>query len=123
MKLAGPAMALAGYAALTLLCVATLRYFEPVRVTGGSMRPALAAGDLVLVDRAVTPGIGDIALLRVRGHGPVLHRVVGIDEEGRLETKGDANRIADVRPVERRDTRGVVVRVVPVGALLDRWRR
>ena len=82
MKAAGPAIALAGYAALALLCVATLRHFEPVRVTGGSMQPALAAGDLVLVDRAVTPGIGDIALLRVRGHGPVLHRVVGIDEDG-----------------------------------------
>ncbi len=123
MKLAGPAMALAGYAVLVVICVATLRYFEPVRVVGGSMRPALMAGDLVLVDRAVSPHAGDIALLKVRGHGPVLHRVIGVDEAGRLRTKGDANQTADVRPVERRDVRGIVVRVVPVGSLIERWRR
>lgn len=86
------------------------------------MRPALHSGDLVLVERGRLVRVGDVALLRGRGGGPVVHRVISVDGEGSVRTRGDANRQADTDEATRREVVGPVVRVVPVGRLLSRWR-
>ena len=113
-------------AALTLVAGAAvwaLVIYEPVRVAGGSMEPALRTGDVALVRREALPHPGDIALIAQPGHGPVLHRVIGRDQIGCLRTRGDANALEDFTPTLPEHVRGTVVLVVPVGSLLERWRR
>jgi signal peptidase len=69
-------------------------------VRSASMAPALARGDLVIVDR-VDPGKvqpGDIVTMAVRPGTTVTHRVVSVvpNDDGPLFlTKGDANATAD----------------------------
>lgn len=104
-------------------CFLSLRAFMPVRVSGGSMHPALHSGDLVFVSNGARATPGDIALIQQPGHGPVLHRVVRVGSDGALRTKGDANGTLDIEPVEPASVRGVVVGLLPVGALVERWRR
>ena len=96
--------------------------WEPVRVTGLSMSPALAPGDLAIVRKGASPREGNIVLVRARGHAPVLHRVVTIGPDGSATTRGDANQINDREAVRPNEIAGVVVRVVPAGAFLRRWR-
>jgi len=97
--------------------------WEPVRVSGGSMRPALLQGDLVLVRRGMRPRAGSIVLVRASGHRAVLHRVVAINVvDGAVTTRGDANEVNDRERAESDQIAGVVTRVVPLGVLLERWR-
>lgn len=110
------------YACIAIACFAGLRYLQPVRVTGESMRPALRSGDLVLVGRGQRVDVGEIALLRTERHGPVLHRVVGVEPGGALRTKGDANRTPDASATPESLVSGPVVGVIPIGRLIERWR-
>jgi len=112
----------AALAVVAALLFAALSVWEPVRVAGLSMSPALRPGDLVIVRKNARPREGSIVLVRAAGHGAVLHRVVGIGLDGSVTTRGDANPIDDSERVSARDTAGVVVRVVPAGTLLGRWR-
>lgn len=110
------------YVLIAAACFWLLRQYSPVRVAGGSMNPALHAGDLVLIDRERPVHVTDIALLATPGHGPVLHRVIGVEPSGALKTKGDANQTADARSVPVSEVVGPVIVVVPFGGLLERWR-
>ena len=94
----------------------------PVVVSGGSMRPALVPGDVVLVAQRRTPVAGDIALIH-SGQSLVLHRVTRVLRDGSLMTRGDANPVGDFTPTQRENVRGRVVCVMRAGALLERWRR
>jgi signal peptidase I len=94
----------------------------PVRVAGGSMSPALSVGDVVVVRLGARPVPGDIVLVRAAGHAPVLHRVVELLDGGAVRTKGDANQIADPTPTSSGEVLGRSVAVIPVGALIDRWK-
>lgn len=109
--------------AIGLAVTGVLRLYQPVRVTGASMYPALRTGDLVLVDRDEPVRVRDIVLFRLPGHGSVLHRVVGTVGAGALRTKGDANPVADLEPVPTSATVGPVRAVIPVGAAIAWWRR
>ena len=94
----------------------------PVRVTGWSMGPALQPGDIVLVRLGAQPVVGDIALVRAPGHAPVLHRVVELLDGGAVRTKGDANDVVDMAAATRAEVSGRGVAVIPIGALIARWR-
>jgi signal peptidase I len=104
------------------LLVAALSIWEPVRVAGKSMSPALQPGDLALVHRDLRPRDGSIVLVRAAGHGAVLHRVVVVGHDGSMTTRGDANPVNDRDRVSNDEVSGVVVRVLPLGELLRRWR-
>lgn len=104
----------------TCLLAAHQRY-APIRVAGGSMRPALEHGDVVVVERGAWLARGHIVLIR-SGQGLFLHRVRAIREDGTLVTRGDANPIDDLSAASRSDVVGRVVSVVPVGTVLQRWR-
>jgi|GEM_PF-2542017 len=96
--------------------------WQPVRVSGMSMHPALHAGDLVLVRKRSGAGVGQIALLEAPGHGAVLHRVVATETEGAVRTRGDANPIEDRDATPMSAVIGHVTLVVPIGGTLERWR-
>lgn len=96
-------------------------YWWPVRVAGGSMRPALYPGDLVIVDVRSSVARGAIALIESPRHGRVLHRVIGGQPGGHVRTQGDANATADSESLPSSAVIGPVVAVVPVGRLVERW--
>lgn len=94
-----------------------------VSVAGGSMAPALLPADIVLVMRTRDVSRGDIALLVSPSGSRYLHRIVSVDPNGSVETRGDANEIDDFDPTPRGRILGRVVRVIPAGTVLERWRR
>ena len=112
----------AALAVVAAVLLATLSVWEPVRVAGLSMSPTLDAGDLVIVRKHAQPSGGSIALVHVAGHQPVLHRVVSVGQDGAIVTRGDANPVDDRERALPSEVAGVVVRVIPAGALLRRWR-
>ena len=98
--------------------------WEPSVLTSGSMGPVLRAGDVVLVDpeaEDVLPGevvtVVDPAEPDVR----LTHRVVSVDVDGRLTTRGDANPAPDGAPVEPDAVIGVGRVAVPSVGLPLRW--
>lgn len=112
----------AALALVAAVLFSALSVWEPVRVAGRSMSPALHPGDLVIVRKGARPHEGDIALVRARGHGAVLHRVVAVGGDGDIKTRGDANEVADRGRTSAGEVAGVAVRVIPAGELLLRWR-
>ncbi len=81
-----------------------------VFVTGNSMRPALAAGDLAVYRRGENARIGSMAVFARPGDGRLtVHRVIGAGPRGELRTRGDANDSADAAGVPPARVRGQVV--------------
>lgn len=107
---------------VVLLVLLALASWRPVRVTGWSMHPALHPGDVVLVHKTRQVDAGEIVLFEVSGHGPVLHRAIGVDRFGNVRTRGDANAIADRDALAPGDIIGPVRAVAPLGRLVTRWR-
>jgi len=97
------------------------QHFAAIRVAGGSMRPALVHGDVVVVERDKMPTRGEVVLIR-SGRGLFLHRVRQLRSDGALITRGDANPVDDFTAATRADVVGQVVAVLPTGSLLQRWR-
>lgn len=116
------AEAFAALAVVVALGWVALQYCRPVRVAGGSMRPALYPGDLAIVDTRAKVAASQIALLRSARHGLVLHRVTAMQPDGSVRTQGDANPIEDFDSVPATGVVGPVVLVAPVGKLIARWR-
>ncbi len=86
-------------------------------VGGGSMRPVLHSGDIVVYRRgAQGVTVGDLVVFtHPEWSGGVVHRVVSIDGDGSLVTRGDANATEDAEPVSRDRVKGIAVVVVPSG--------
>lgn len=67
------------------------RWYKIVAIDGGSMAPALEAGDAVVLTRPpMNPKPGMVLTLQMDG-GIVTHRVVASKPDGTLITQGDAN--------------------------------
>jgi len=82
-------------------------------VSSWSMEPVLHVGDMIVVVGAHEINEGKIILFKSPVHGRlVVHRVVGVSEEGYV-TKGDANAVPDYVPVPPRNVHGEVLLVVP----------
>ena len=125
-------------AVIVVLVATRLFDFQVLTVSSGSMAPAIAAGDLVVVRPVSIDKVkeGEVVLFTTGGDEiPTLHRVIGINEieiqlidrateevevlaDFRLVTKGDANPVADTGEVTSDDLRGRVWFTIPnVGAL------
>ena len=84
-------------------------------VKTGSMAPALMAGDAVLDGPATgSYGSGEIITFRHSSLSTdlVTHRVTDV-QSGKIHTKGDANRTADVWDIRPDQVQGVVVQRLP----------
>jgi hypothetical protein len=90
-------------AALALAAMAVTRY-GVVFVGGWSMSPGVQEREIVLV--------------AVPGTRPFVHRVLAVQVDGSLRTKGDACPSADLVPCRPRDVGGLVTCVVPTGRAL-----
>lgn len=122
--------------ALVVAILATRAFdYELLTVRSGSMEPAIARGDLIVVKPTAMRDVseGDIVLFAAGGDAiPTVHRVAGINEvelrisnpasgaddvhtDYRLVTKGDANSEPDLDEVTRDQFLGEVWFTVPGG--------
>src|SRR5438445_2934692 len=99
--------------------------YRAVFMTTGSMRPAIAPGDLVIV-RPVDPDsirVGDVITFQapLGRHQLVTHRVVAVTPSAQgpeFKTRGDANQVADIWTVRYQGLGWTeVTRVRGVGAV------
>lgn len=101
--------------------------WTPTTVMSASMAPAIEAGDVVVsrpVPRdALLPGRVVLATDPDRPDRLRLHRIAGIDGDGMLITKGDANPAADTATLSPDAVRGVGVLRVPWAGLPVVWIR
>ena len=115
---------LAGWVVTTIVAVAIIWFavglfpVHPTTVIGGSMRPTLDVGDVVIITKVPADTIepGDIIQFREAEGITTVHRVVEIQEiEGNMVfvTQGDANRAPDPDPVLADNLVGKVVFNIP----------
>ncbi len=114
---------LTSLAALTVaVLVPRLGGATPYEILTGSMRPGLPPGTLVVMKPVNGPGdvgVGSVVTYQLRSGEPtvVTHRVKEVRQSlgGDLEyiTQGDANGVADVRPVRPEQLRGHLWYAVP----------
>ncbi|OFW62571.1 MAG: signal peptidase I [Actinobacteria bacterium RBG_16_67_15] len=93
--------------------------WQVTTVATGSMRPAINPGDLVAfapIDIAeLRPGQIVVVDDPVAPGTTLVHRFVGLNSDGTLTTKGDANESNDSTPVPADSVLGVVKMVSPFG--------
>ncbi len=87
--------------------------WRPVVVVSGSMSPLIRSGDVVMVDTEFeSPSEGSVAVFD-SGDGLIIHRVVSVEPDGNLITRGDANLQPDPKPVAREDLIGTGRLLIP----------
>ena len=96
---------------LAITLVPILFGWRPYVVQSGSMEPRINVGDVILASPEDDPAalLGRVAVFTdpvFRDH-PKAHRVIGINDDQSLTTKGDANPTADTSPVPITDVRGL----------------
>lgn len=85
---------------------------NPYIVLSGSMEPVIHTGSLVYISETDEPfRVGDI-IGYVAGETPVVHRIVGEEENGFI-TQGDANDAPDLALVTKSEILGKCVLTVP----------
>ena len=97
-------------------------------VQSGSMEPHIHVGDVVL-SRALSPQaptpLGRVVTFKAppgsAHQGDVLHRLVAINSNGSLATKGDANARPDSVPLDRRDILSTACLLIPWVGLPSFW--
>ena len=96
--------------------------WTPTVVTSGSMSPALHRGDVAVTSappRDWQPDIGQVVVVpdpRQPGQTRI-HRIAGVDENGLLITRGDANGNDDTFHTAPADVRGIGRLLIPRIAL------
>ena len=123
------ALVLIGWLAVLAWSWVTLRPSQlggPVTYTvisGQSMNPALEVGDLALIRRADSYGIGDVVAYRTEGGAIVLHRVTRVLDDGRFVLRGDANNWDDPYLPGPQDVVGRLDMHVPNVGWVVEWMR
>lgn len=97
--------------------------YKPVVVLSGSMEPYMETNSLVIVKQ--TKGIQekDVVMFHLDEDNMVCHRVMDIDDEGSITTKGDNNDVADFEKITVDDVEGkVVVRMNFLSPIISKLR-
>ena len=93
-------------------------------VASGSMSPTIKTGAIVMVKPVSSYKVGDIITFKV-GPGKrdiVTHRIIGRKGDGFI-TQGDANNVADVKPVKKEQILGKVIWSVPYAGYVANFAR
>lgn len=103
----------------TLAVIAALPMVVPgytsASITSGSMQPTLRTGDVVIATSGPSVERGEIAVFEdPRSDDIVSHRVVSVEPDGSIVTKGDVNGSVDPVPVSAASIRGQVRWIVPL---------
>lgn len=117
-------------AILLLLVVAILVIFSNIPIPGGyrfytvqsgSMAPAIPVGSVVAVFPKTNYQKGDVVTFTSKeGTNPTTHRILAIEDNQTVKTKGDANDIADPGVIKQTQIVGKVELQIPlIGYLLN----
>lgn len=103
----------------TLAVIAALPMVLPgyasASITSGSMQPTLRTGDVVIATSGSSVDEGEIAVFEDPRSGDIVtHRVVNVEPDGTIVTKGDVNGSSDPVPVPQTNIRGQVRWIVPL---------
>ena len=94
-------------------------WYRVIGIDGGSMEPTLSRGDLIVVRPAPSTIEPGMVLVLSIGQETVTHRVMAINADGSLVTRGDANSVDDRWDARDVDVQGLVVATIPwLGRLL-----
>lgn len=101
--------------ALVLLAAPKLLGWERLVILSDSMKPTYVYGDIIWVRpcQIQEVEVGDVISFSDRSGVSTTHRVVGVDENHRLITKGDANVDQDAYLVDEKHLYGEVVGKIP----------
>lgn len=101
--------------ALILLLAPKLLGWQSLVILSDSMNPTYEYGDIIWVRpcQVQEVEIGDVISFRDRNGVSTTHRVVGVDENHRIITKGDANVDQDAYLVDEKHLYGEVVGKIP----------
>lgn len=101
--------------AIVLIALYFISPFEVVTVSSSSMQPTLPVGSVsiaVKADEDTKYEVGDIITFAVEYNGTyysrVTHRIVAINEDGTIQTKGDNNPENDPFTIKKSQIRNVV---------------
>jgi signal peptidase I len=98
-------------ACLAITLMPILIGWHPYVIVTGSMEPGIEAGDVVLASPrpVIEDSVGRVISFEdpARADHVLTHRLVSINEDGTLVTKGDANPTADSVPVPRESVTGL----------------
>ncbi len=101
--------------------------WSPSVVVTGSMEPSIAPGDIVVTAPIEPAALRLGYVIRFRdpsdAHPYLLHRIVKVNADGTLVTKGDANQSEDSTPVPTANVTGVARLRVPLIGLPAVWLR
>lgn len=95
-------------------------------ILSGSMEPLIHTGSVVMIDsREKDIEVGDIILYRMQDTN-IVHRVIGVNEDGSLITKGDNNESEDFAPVSLPQVYGKAVKLpwgwcIPYAGYFSNW--
>lgn len=96
---------------------------KPYVVMSGSMEPQISTGSVAYIDTKFDGSeaeIGDIVAFE-SGEIFITHRVIDINSDNELITKGDANTSEDIAPISRDKVIGKTVFSIPyVGFVIER---
>ena len=109
---------------LTVLAVvgAAVPGWNATVVASSSMEPAVRRGDVVIFGRSEMSEVGVGTVIVFSDHGTsMVHRVVKVNEDATLTTKGDANPSADTSHVTDDDLSGTGFLLVPWVGLPRMW--
>lgn len=110
---------------LALTTLPRLGGWQPTVITGHSMEPSIVRGDVIIVRPAPPEAyVRGAVITFVDPNRPgrlITHRVVGVDPDGRLRTKGDNNHDADPTPIDRLSVKGRAVLRIPFAGAPVVW--
>lgn len=103
--------------------------YRPVFVLTGSMEPYMLTNSICLtekVDDMNDIAVGDVVTFHIEGKSGknlnITHRIIDIDENGIINTKGDNNRVSDDLPLTIDNIDAKVICVFNQSAwLIDKW--
>lgn len=97
--------------------------YKPVVVLSGSMEPYMETNSLVIVKQTKDIQEKDVVMSHLDEDNMVCHRVMDIDDEGSITTKGDNNDVADFEKITVDDVEGkVVVRMNFLSPIISKLR-
>lgn len=97
--------------------------YKPVVVLSGSMEPYMETNSLVIVKQTKDIQEKDVVMFHLDEDNMVCHRVMDIDDEGNITTKGDNNDVADFEKITVDDVEGkVVVRMNFLSPIISKFR-
>ena len=97
--------------------------YKPVVVLSGSMEPYMETNSLVIVKQTKDIQEEDVVMFHIDKDNMVCHRVMDIDDEGNITTKGDNNDVEDFETITVDDIEGkVVVRMNFLSPIISKLR-